>query len=90
MILVCPNFYKNNLIPFLYFKAKHLQTLINSLCENYFAIFSWTNKIVQKYCNIMALMYVFTHKTKLILYSKQSFGELTPERLEMFTMFCTA
>jgi len=30
----------------------------------------------------MALMYIFTHITKLILYSKQSFGELTPERLD--------
>ena len=30
----------------------------------------------------MTLIYIFTHLTKLILYSKQSFGELTPERLE--------
>ncbi len=35
----------------------------------------------------MTLMNIFTHVTKLIFYAKQSFGELTPERLDENSKF---
>jgi hypothetical protein len=39
--------------------------------------------MVKKYGNIMTLMNKFAHITNLKLFSKQSFGELTPLRLEI-------
>ncbi|GJN61623.1 MAG: hypothetical protein PQ275_32650 [Elizabethkingia anophelis] len=40
--------------------------------------------MIQKNRNIMTLMDIFTHKTRLRKKSKQSFGELNPKRLNYY------
>jgi len=87
MIVICSYFYKNDFKPFGYFKTNIFQTIINLFCKYNSTILGWTNKMIQQYRYIMTFMYKFAHKANLKLISKQSFGELTPQRLEDFIFY---
>ena len=78
MVFVGPNFNELNLIPLRYLKADVFQTLVNFLRENNPSILRRAYKVVEKYWNIVTFMDIFTHISKVIIFSKQSFGELTP------------
>jgi len=78
MIFVRANFNELNLVPHRYLKADILQALVYSLTKYKAAIFRRAYKVVKKYWYIVTLMDKFTHITKVIIFSKQSFGELNP------------
>jgi len=81
MVFICPYFYELNFKPLRYFKTGVFQRLVNRFTEYNPSVFGRAYKMVQKYWNIMALMNIFTHITKIVNFSKQSFGELTPNWL---------
>jgi len=90
MVVVCPNLYKNNFKTLRDFKTYFFQTFINFFFKHNSSIFCRTNKVIKKHRNIMTLMNKLTHITNLKLISKQSFGELTPLRLDHFLLIMTS
>ncbi len=82
VVVICTNLNKKNFKTLRDFNTYLFQTFINLFVKNDSPVLSWTYKMVKKYGNIMTLMNKFAHITNLKLFSKQSFGELTPLRLE--------
>ncbi len=89
VVVICTNLNKKNFKTLRDFNTYLFQTFINLFVKNDSPVLSWTYKMVKKYGNIMTLMNKFAHITNLKLFSKQSFGELTPLRLELVSLFRT-
>ena len=74
MIFICPNFYKLNFVPLLYFQTGFLQYLVDFFTK-YFPILRWTYKVVYQYRDIVTLPPGFTH-TSILLFFAASCGEM--------------
>ncbi len=81
MVFISSNFNELNLLPLRYLKAAVFQTLVNFFSESNASVLRRVNKVVQEYWNIVTFMYIFTHISKVIIFSKKSFGELTPNKI---------
>lgn len=75
MIFICPNFYKLNFVPLLYFQTGFLQYLVDFFTKYYFPILRWTYKVVYQYRDIVTLPPCFTH-TSILLFFAASCGEM--------------
>ena len=78
MVIICPYFNEFNFITLRYFKTDVFQRLVHRFAKYYPTVFGRADKVIEKYGNIVTLINIFTHITKVITYPKQSFGELTP------------
>gem|GEM_PF-1703709 len=75
MIFICPNFYKLNFVPLLYFQTGFLQYLVDFFTKYHFPILRWTYKVVYQYRDIVTLPPCFTH-TSILLFFAASCGEM--------------
>ena len=78
MILICTNLQKFYLVSLFDLQTDFLQLSVYSFIEHNTPVFGRKNQMIDQDCYIMTLMNIFTHITNLIIFSKQSFGELTP------------
>jgi hypothetical protein len=83
VILVGPNFQKDNLVPFSDFQTDVLECGINLLVKDNTTVLGWTNQVVDQHGDIVALMNIFAHTSYDITpeSSEASFGESDPQRL---------
>lgn len=75
MIFFCPNFYKLNFVPFLYFQTCFLQYLAGFFSKYHIPILRWTYKVVYQYRDIVTLPPCFT-LSSILLFFAESCGEL--------------
>jgi hypothetical protein len=85
VILVCPNFQKDNLVPFSDFQADFFESGINLLAKHDTPVFGWTHQMVDQHGDIVALMDIFAHESygNIPEQSEASFGESDPQRLKI-------
>ena len=82
VILICPDFQKDNLVPLRDFQANFFESGINLLSKNDPPIFGWTHQMIDQHGDIVALMDILTHKGygNTPEQSEASFGESDPQR----------
>ena len=89
MIFICPNYYKFNFVPFLYFQTCFLQYLVDFFTKYHSPILRWTYKVVYQYRDIVTLPPCFTHSSTLLFFAA-SCGEMPSfdyKNAGIFTIF---
>ena len=65
MVAISSYLDKSDFVPFSYLKANFLKSSIDLIGKNDSTILCRTNQMVQQYRNIMAFVYILTHKTNM-------------------------